>query len=252
MTRRSPSEFDDSTEQSEEIDLCLETAEDKALEALKQNNPEKDCNVTVRAHNRDHDSDRNVTDHLIQTGDEWIAFRTWSEIGGGTSVAVKDHGETLQLEAPELDHDDLADHICSEALDAIDAHAEADRPVKPFTVLIRNVADVTEDLVTRWQNASEYIVSERIYEGNAGWTGRTAWTAHEDEAMYIEADSATMWFINEHLTDDVSDDVEATILNIFVQSLYDAVADHRGRRSPHLEFAAKVTLTVTNSDQEGS
>ena len=252
MTRKDQSEFDDSTEQSSEEGVRLEKAGDKAREALKQDHPDKVCDVTVQVHNRDHDSDRNVTDHLIKTDKEWISFRTWSEAGGGTGLAVKDHGEILQFEALELDHDLIADRIRSKSLDEIDANEEAGRPIKPFTALIRNVADVTDRLVTCWQNASEYIVSERIHEGIAGWTGRTAWTAYEDEAMYIEADKATTWFIDEHLTDEMSDDVKAGIHNIFVQALYDAVADHRGRRSPHLEFAVKVTPTVTNSDQEGS
>lgn len=70
--------------------------------------------------------------------------------------------------------------------------------------------------------------------------------------MHIEADRARTWFIDEHHPGEVSDDVEATIHSIFLQSLYDALADHRGRRSPHLEFAAKVTLTVTSSDHESS
>lgn len=243
MTRKTAFEVGESTEQGEEKSVPLETAEDKAREALKHDNPEKVCDVTVRAHNRDHDSARNVTDHLIRTGEEWIAVQTWAEAGAGSSLAVKDHGETLQLEALELNHDLIADRICSEALDAIDAHEAIGQPVKPFTVLIRNVADVTDDLVTRWQTASEHVVRERLYDGIAGWTGHTAWSAYEEEAIYIEADRATPWFIDEHVTCDVSDDVEATIHDIYVEALYDAVADHRGHRTPYLDYAAEVTLT---------
>jgi len=242
MTRKTASEVGEDTEQGNEKNVALETTEDKAREALKHNHPEKGCDVTVRAHNRDYDSDRNVTDHLIRTGEEWIAVRAWAEAGGGSGLAVKDHGETLQVEALELDHDLIADRICSEALDAIDAHEAVGRPVKPFTALVRNVADVTDDLVTRWQTASKYVVSERLYDGIAGWTGHTAWSAYEDEAIYIEADRAVPWFIDEHVTGDVSDDVEATVYDIYVEALYDAVTEHRGRRTPHLDYAAEVIL----------
>lgn len=53
MTRKNQSEFDDSTEQGDEKGVRLETAEDKAIEALKHTPPEKDCDVTVRVHNRE-------------------------------------------------------------------------------------------------------------------------------------------------------------------------------------------------------
>lgn len=242
MTRKTASEVGESTDQGNEKNVALETVEDKAREALKHDHPVKDCDVTVRAHNHDHDSSHSVTDHLIRTGEEWIAVRTWTEVGGGSGVAVKDHGETLQVEALELDEDLIADCIRSEALDAIDTHEAVGRPVKPFTVLVRNVTEVADDLVTRWQTGSEQVVKERLYEGHAGWTGRTAWTAQEDEAIYIEADRAATWFIDEHVSGDVSDDVEATIQDIYVEVLYDAIRDHRSRRTPHLEYGVEVTL----------
>ncbi|MFB6178882.1 MAG: hypothetical protein ABEI77_04055 [Halorientalis sp.] len=243
MTRKTSSEADDSTEQSDTEDVSLNTVKEKAREALKHNQPEKDCDVTVRTHISDYDSGRKVTDHLIQTDDEWIACITWSEIGGGTGIAVEDHGETLRLEAPKLDRDIIADRVCSEALDAIDAHEEVGWPVKPFTTLIRNASDVADDLVPRWQTGSEIVVKERIYEGVAGWTGNTAWVAHDGEAIYVETARAVSWFIDEHASCDVSGNVEATIQGIFMESLYDAVADYRGRRTPHLQYAAEVTLT---------
>lgn len=241
MTRKTASEVGESTDQGNEKNVALETVEEKAREALKYDHPGKDCDVTVRAHNRDHDSSHSVTDHLIRTGEEWIAVQTWAEAGGGNGLAVKDHGETLQVEALELDRDLIADRICK-ALDAIDTHEEVGRPVKPFTALVRNVTDVTEDLVTRWQTGSEHVVTERLYDGIAGWTGHTAWSAYEDEAIYIEADRAATWFIDEHVTGDVSDEIEATIQDIYVEALYDAVGDHRSRQTPHLDYAAEVTL----------
>jgi|AntDeeMinimDraft_4_1070355.scaffolds.fasta_scaffold00456_15 hypothetical protein len=242
MTRKTASEVGESTGQGDETSVTLETAEDKAREALKHDHPEKNCNVTVRAHNRDRGSDGNVTDHLIRTGTGWIAVRTWAEAGGKSGLAVKDHGGTLHLEAVGLDHDLIADRLCSEALDAIDAHEAVGRPVKPFTTLVRNAVDVTDDLVTRWQTAAEHVVGERLYEGIAGWTGQTAWTAHEGAAIYLESDRATAWFIDEHITGDVSDDVEATIQDIYREALLDAVADHRDHRTPHLDYAAEVVL----------
>jgi hypothetical protein len=102
--------------------------------------------------------------------------------------------------------------------------------------------DVTDDLVTRWQTASEHVVKEQLYDGIAGWTGHTAWSAYKDEAIYIEADRAVPWFVDEHVTGDVSDDVEATIHDIYVEALYDAVADHRSRRTPHLDYGAEVKI----------
>lgn len=242
MTRKTASEVGEGTEQGNEENVALETVEDKAREALKHDHPGKVCDVIVRAHNRDHDSSHSVTDHLIRTGEEWIAVQTWTEVGGGSGVAVKDYGETLQVEALELDRDLIADRIRSEALDAIDTHEAVGRPVKPFTAIVRNDTEVADDLVTRWQTGSEQVVKERLYEGFAGWTGRTAWSAYEDEAIYIEADRATTWFIEEHVTGDVSDDVEATIDDIFVQALHDALGDHRSRRTPHLDYAAEVML----------
>ena len=49
--------------------------------------------------------------------------------------------------------------------------------------------------------------------------------------------------IDEHVTYNVSDNVEATIHEIYVQALYDVIADHRSRQIPHLEYAAEVALT---------
>lgn len=113
---------DGSGDQSDEYSDRFETIEAKAREALKHDDLMTDCDVTVRAHNRDSDSDRNVTNHLIRTGDGWIAFRTWSEAGGGTGLTVTDYGETLEMEILELDRDCIADRISHEALEAIDTH----------------------------------------------------------------------------------------------------------------------------------
>jgi len=243
MTRNNHSAIDDSTAQQEENEVRLETVEDKALEALKHDHPDKDCAVTVRVHNKDHDSDRNVTDHLIQTSEEWIAFSTWCEAPGETGIAIEDHGNDLQLTGVDLNQDVIANRILDEALAAIDTHEEVGRPVTPFTTLIRNVSDVTEDITTRWQEGSEYVVGERIHEGFAGWTGHIAWTAHEDEACYVEADRATTRFIDEHLNGEETNDIETTIEEILRQSLYDGIAEFRRRRTPHVDYAAKVTLT---------
>lgn len=242
MSRNTSSDAGETAEQSDEKRGGFETVEDKASEALKHDHPGKSCDVTVRAHNRDHDSTRNVTDHLIRTGEEWIAVRTWTEAGGEGGLAVIGHGETLHLEAADLDHDIIADRIRSEALDAIDSHETVGRPVKPFTALVRNVEAITDDLVAKWQEAAEHVVGEQLHDGFAGWTGDTAWTAHVDEALYIEADRGTAWFIDEHAPCIVSDDVEVTIHDIYVQALYDAITEHRDRRTPHLEYAAEVTL----------
>jgi hypothetical protein len=240
MTRKTASEVGESTDQGNEKNVALETVEDKAREALKHDHPEKACDVTVRAHNRN--SDGNVNNHLIRTGTGWIAVKTWAEAGSGSGLAVKDHGGTLHLEPVELDRNLIADRISSEALDAIDAHEPVGRSVKPFTTLVRNAADVTDDLLTRWQTAAEHVVRERLYEGIAGWTGQTAWTAHEETAIYLESDRATAWFIAEHVSGDVSDDVEATIHDIYREALSDAVADYRDHRTPHLDYAAEVVL----------
>lgn len=242
MTQKDSLEDNGSTDQNDNKSVQFTTVEDKAREALKHDHLEKNCAVTVRVHNRDHDSDRNVTDHLIQTSDEWISFSTWTEAGGGTGITVKDYGETLQIEVVDLDQDVIDDRICSEALDVIDVHEEIEQPVQPFTALVRNVEAVADDLVDRWQNTAEHVVSERINEGIAGWNGHIAWDAHGDNAIVLEADRTTSWFVDEHVTADVSDDVEATIHDILVQSLYDAIADYRGRRTPHLDYTAEVTL----------
>ncbi|MFP8955050.1 hypothetical protein ACLI4Z_19140 [Natrialbaceae archaeon A-arb3/5] len=241
MIRKTASEVGKGTEQGNAKNVALETAEDKAREALKHDHPEKGFDVTILAHNRDYNSDRNVTDHLIRTGEEWIAVRTWAEAGGGSGLAIKDHGEALQLKAPELDHDLIADRICSEALDAIDTHEAVGRPIEPFTALIRNVADVTDDLVTRWQTASEYVVTERLRRDC--WVDRTHRVDRARRGSHLHRrDRAATRFIDEHVTGNVSDDVEATIHDICVQALYDVIGDHRSRRTPHLEYAAEVVL----------
>jgi len=122
MTRNHSPDGDDSDDQSEGYSERFETIEAKAREALKHDDPRTDCDVTVRAHNRDYDSDRSVTNHLIRTAEGWIAVRTWSEAGGGTGLTVTDHGTTLEIETLELDRDRVADRISNEALDAIDSH----------------------------------------------------------------------------------------------------------------------------------
>ncbi|SEH15034.1 hypothetical protein SAMN04487967_1889 [Natronorubrum sediminis] len=243
MTAKNESEVDERIELSDEDNSCFETIEDKAREALKHNDQGQGCDVVVRAHNREYDLDRNVTDHLIRTDEEWIVVRTWTEVGGGMNLSVKDYGETLHLDVPELDRDQVTDRLCSEALDAIEVNQEVGWPVKLFTSLVRNAEEIAAELVTEWQNGAEHLVRERIYDGIAGWTGRTAWTAHEEEAMYIEAERVATQFLDEHVTCDVSDDVEATIHEICRQALSSAVDDHRDRRAPHLDYAAEVVLT---------
>lgn len=243
MTPKDASDVDERIEQSDEDSSRSETMENKAREALTHNDPRQGCDVVIRAHNRDYDLDRNVTDHLIRTDEEWIAVRTWTEVGGRMGLTVKDHGETLHLDVAELDRDRVIDRLCSEALDAVDAHQEVEWPVKPFTALVRNAEEIAAELVTEWQTRAEHVVREQIHNGFAGWTGRTAWSAHEEEAIYIEADRVATQFIDKHVTCDVSEDVEATIQDICKGALSDAVADHRDRRNPHLDYAAEVTLT---------
>jgi len=65
---------------------------------------------------------------------------------------------------------------------------------------------------------------------------------HEEAPLYIEAYRAAAWFIDEHVTCDVSDDVEATITTSTLKALYNVVAEHRGRRTPGLEYAAEVVI----------
>lgn len=243
MTRKHLPDVDSSGEQSDEYSERFETIEAKAREVLKHDDPGRDCDVTVRAHNRDYDSDRSVTNHLIRTREEWIAVRTWSEAGGGTGLTVTDCGETLEIEVLELDRNCVADRISHEALDAIDSHEAVERPVKPFTALVRYAADVADDLVTEWEIGSDHAVRERLHEGLAGWTGRTAWTAFEEKAIHHEAERAAARFIDEHVRCAVSDDVEATIQDICEEALYDAVAERRDRQTPHMDYAAEVTLT---------
>jgi len=243
MARKHSPDVDDSGDQSDEYSERFETIEAKAREALKHNAQGADCDVTVRAHNRDYDSERSVTNHLFRTGEGWIAVRTWSEAGGGTGLTVTDYGATLEIETLELDRDRVADRISHEALDAIDSHEAVGRPLEPFTALVRYAADVADDLITGWETGADHVVRERLHEGLAGWNGRTAWTAFEEEAIYFEAEQAATRFLDEHVHNDVNDDVEATIQDICVEALSDAVADHRGRQTPHMDYAVEVTLT---------
>ncbi|MFC6889982.1 hypothetical protein [Halorubrum trueperi] len=183
-----------------------------------------------------------MTDHLMRTGEEWIAVRTWSEAGGGTGLTVTDYGATLEVGILELDRDHVADRISHEALDAIDSHEAVGRPVEPFTALVRYAEDVADDLITAWETGADHVVRERLHEGLAGGSGRTAWSAFEDEASYLEAEQTVTQFIDEHVRNDVSDDVEATMQGICVEALYDAVVEHRDRQTPHMNYAAEVTL----------
>lgn len=240
MTREHPAEDDECTVQGNDSQQ-FQTVEEKAREALTHDDPMESCAVTVRAHNRDCDNN-GVTHHLIRTEEEWMAIRTWVEAGGDTGITVDSHGETLILDVLELDQDKVADRICTEALDAIDSHDAVGQPVEPFTELVRHAEDVAELLVTEWETGADHVVRERLYEGVAGWIDRTAWTAHEEEAMYIEAERATTQFIKSHARCEVSDDVEATIRDISKEALYEAVAEHRERETPHLDYAAEVTL----------
>ncbi len=242
MTREHLAEDTECTVQAKDGQQ-FETVEDKARETLRHDEPVTSCAVTVRAHNRHYDADNSVTHHLIRTNEEWMAIRTWTEAGGDTGIAVTSHGETLTLDVLELDKDCITDRICNEALDAIDSHDTVGRPVEPFTELVRHAEDVAEHLVTEWETGADHVVRERLYEGMAGWIGRTAWTAHEEEAMYTEAERATTQFIEQHVRCEVSDEVEATIQDISQAALYDAVAKHRDRQTPHLDYAAEVTLT---------
>lgn len=240
MTREHSAEDDDCTVQDKDRQQ-FRTIEEKAREAVRHDDPRESCAVTVRAHNRDCDNN-GVTHHLIRTEEEWMAIRTWAEPGGDTGIAVDSHGETLALDVVELDQDCVADRICNEALDAIDSHDAVGRPVEPFTELVRHAEDVAELLVTEWETGADHVVRERLYEGIAGWIDRTAWTAHEEAALSIEAERATTQFIENHIRCEVSDDVEATIRDISKEALFEAVAEHRDRQTPHLDYAAEVTL----------
>jgi len=183
MTREHSAEDDDCTVQDKDSQQ-FQTVEKKAREALTHDDPLESCAVTVRAHNR-HCDDNGVTYHLIRTTEEWMAIRTWAEPGGNTGITVSNHGETVTLDVVELDQDCVADRICNEALDATDSHDAFGRPVEPFTELIRHAEDVAELLVTEWEPGADHVVRERLYEGIAGWSDRTAWTAHEEEAPCI-------------------------------------------------------------------
>lgn len=234
---------DGGSDQSDEYSGRFETIEAKAREALRHDDPTTDCDISVRAHNRDYDSDRNVTNHLIRTGEGWIAVRTWSEPGGEAGLIVTDYGETLETEVLELAGDHVAEQITYGALDAIDSHEAGGRPVEPFTTLVRYAPDVADDLITAWETAADHVVRERLYEGLAGWTGRTAWTEYGDEAIYLQAEQAATRFVDEYVHNEVNEDVETTIRNICREALYDVVAEHRDRQTPFMQYAAEVTLT---------
>lgn len=242
MTREHLSEDDECTVQ-DKYSQQFNTIEEKAREALTHVDPAKSCAVSVRAHNRHYDSDKGVTHHLIRTKEEWIAIRTWVKAGSNMGLTVSDHGETLTLDVLELDQDCVADRICNETLDAIDSQDVVTQPVEPFTALLRYADDAAETLVMEWETGADHVVRERLYEGTAGWIGRTAWTAHEEAAMYLEAERATTQFIEKHVRCEVSDGIEATIQDIAISALRDAVTEHRGRQTPHLDYAAEVTLT---------
>ena len=84
---------------------------------------------------------------------------------------------------------------------------------------------------------------DRLYQGLAGWTGRTAWTAYEEEGFYLQAEQAATRFVDEHVRKDVNEDVETTIRNICREALYVVVVKHHDRQTPNMQYAAEVTLT---------
>lgn len=233
---------DDSSEQQYEYSERFETIEAKAREALKHDDPETDCDVPVRAHNEEYDSGRGVTNHLIRTDEEWIAVRTRSDSGRGTEVTVTDHGETLELAAPELSRNRVAGRIAGQALDAIDGHETAGRPVRPFTTLVRCDEELAADLVAEWEAGAEQVVGERLHEGLAGWTGDTAWVAYEGEAINHEAKRVAARFIERDVGRDVSDAVEATIRDICRAALFVAASRQCEGRAPDTGYVAEVIL----------
>jgi hypothetical protein len=233
---------DDSGEQQYEYSERFETIGAKAREVLKHDDPGTDCDVSVQVHNQEHDSGTGVTNHLIRTDEEWIAVRTRSESGGGTEVTVTDHGETLELVAPELSRNRIAGRIAGQALDAIDSHETAGRPVQPFTTLVRCDEEIAADLVAEWESGAEQVVGERLHKGLARWTGDTAWVAYRDEAINHEAKCVAARFIKRDVGRDVSDDVEATIRDICRTALLDAASQHRDGRAPHMNYVAEVIL----------
>lgn len=233
---------DDSNGQSDQYSKQFETIEDKAREAVKHGNPGAGCDVSVRAHNRDYDPDRGLTEHLIRTDDEWIAVQTWSPVDDEDPLKVRDTGEHLVLETPDLARKRVFNQLVTGALDAIDDRGGAEQPVKPFTTLIRNGADVAENLITEWEAEAERVVRKRLHEGVAGWTGRTAWTSLEQEAIYVEAERVATQFISEHVDSDVSDAVAATIRDVCEAALFDGVDDQRSSQTPQMDYAAEVIL----------
>lgn len=242
MTRKHSPDGDDSGDQSNKYSERFGTLEAKAREALKHDLPGQ-CDVTVRAHNKEYNPDRQVTNHLIRTDEEWIEVQTWTVVGGASGLTVTDTGQHLVLEIPELDQDRIADRIVRESLHAIDSHRPVGQPVEPFTTLVRHAESVAHDLVTEWESESEHVVRNRIHEGVAGWTGTTAWAALEEEAMSVEGERATARFIDEYINYSISDDVERTIQDISRTALVDAVTERRDRQTPHMDYAAEVRLT---------
>ena len=240
---RSHTPTDGNSEQSDEYSDRFETIEAKAREALKHDDPMTDSDVTVRIHNRDYDSDRKVTNHLIRTNQEWIAVRTWSVAGGEVGLTVTDYGETLEIEVLELTGDRVAERITNKAINASAGHETARRPVEPFTALVRQASNVADNLITAWETAADHVVREQLYQGIVGWTGRTAWTACGEEAICLQAEQAATQFIDEHVRKDVNEDVQTTIRNICREALYDVVAKHRDPQIPDMQYAAEVTLT---------
>ncbi|ELZ48809.1 hypothetical protein C464_05335 [Halorubrum coriense DSM 10284] len=147
------------------------------------------------------------------------------------------------MEILELSGDYVAERITHKALDAIDCHETVGRPVKPFTTLVQYNSEVADNLITAWETAADHVVRERLYEGLAGWTGRTAWTVYGEEEIYLQAEQVATQFIDEHVHNEVNEDVETAIRDICREALYDEVATHRDRQTACMEYGAEVTLT---------
>lgn len=241
MTREYSPDGDDSGDQRDEYSVQFETIEAKAREALKHDDPEQSCDVNVLAHNRVYDSKRDVTTHLINTWEEWIAVRTWSEASGETGLRVTDNGKNLITDPLELDRNRVAVYICREAINLIDDRSEDERSVEPFTTLVQFAGGVTDGLVGRWQERADSSVKREVEAGNAEWVGSTAWTTDED-AVSVPADKVTTILTDEYTECDVSNDAAGTIRNICEQALLIAVTDHCDCRSKEPSYAAKIAL----------
>lgn len=242
MTQKDNPEVDGRTERSGEGNSCFDTIEDKAREALKHSDPEQACDFDVQVHIREYDSDRDVTEHLIQVNHEWIAVQTWPEASGTTGVTVTETGKRLGTDALELDQNRVAVHICREALNVIDAHNEVEQSAEPYHTLVRFAGDIAEGLASRWRSAAKTSVRLDILNGDARWTGGTAWTTHQN-AISTPADEVSSVLIDDYMTCDVSDDVEATIQEICEQALFEAVVDCFGCRTESIGYAAEVILS---------